>query len=50
MCLQGASGANVLVAFQVSKDDMSKFCNKADSLGYEYTEEFENKAYQLLMQ
>lgn len=50
LCLQGASGANVLVAFQISKDDMSKFRKKADSLGYEYTEEFENKAYQLLMQ
>ncbi|XP_008794048.2 threonine dehydratase 1 biosynthetic, chloroplastic [Phoenix dactylifera] len=47
---QGETGANVLVGIQVAKEDMEEFANQANKLGYEYTYEVTNEAYQLLMQ
>ncbi|KAH0459696.1 hypothetical protein IEQ34_012510 [Dendrobium chrysotoxum] len=47
---QGETGANVLVGLQVSAEDMIEFSYQANKLGYEYTYEMNNEAYQLLMQ
>uniref|UniRef100_A0A5B7AHY9 Threonine dehydratase n=1 Tax=Davidia involucrata TaxID=16924 RepID=A0A5B7AHY9_DAVIN len=46
---QGESGANVLVGIQVAWREMDEFHNRAKSLGYEYTMESTNEAFQLLM-
>ncbi|KAL0916034.1 hypothetical protein M5K25_013515 [Dendrobium thyrsiflorum] len=46
---QGETGANVLVGLQVSAEDMIEFSYQANKLGYEYTYEMNNEAYQLLM-
>ncbi|KAA8516635.1 hypothetical protein F0562_016859 [Nyssa sinensis] len=46
---QGESGANVLVGIQVAWKEMDEFHNRAKSLGYEYTVESTNEAFQLLM-
>lgn len=46
---QGEMGANVLVGIQVPKEDEEQFIEKAETLGYEYKDERQNKAYRLLM-
>lgn len=46
---QGEMGANVLVGIQVPKGDEEQFIEKAETLGYEYKDERQNKAYRLLM-
>ncbi|PKA54341.1 Threonine dehydratase biosynthetic, chloroplastic [Apostasia shenzhenica] len=47
---QGETGANVLVGLQVPPEDFIEFGVQADYVGYEYTCEMNNEAYQLLMQ
>uniref|UniRef100_A0A7N1A940 ACT-like domain-containing protein n=1 Tax=Kalanchoe fedtschenkoi TaxID=63787 RepID=A0A7N1A940_KALFE len=47
---QGEVGANVLVGIQVPKSEMDEFMRRADQLGYQYTIESDNEAFQLLMQ
>ncbi|XP_073066706.1 threonine dehydratase 1 biosynthetic, chloroplastic-like [Primulina eburnea] len=46
---QGETGANVLIAIQVSKNEIDEFKNRANCLGYEYEVETINEAFQLLM-
>ncbi|XP_042477037.1 threonine dehydratase biosynthetic, chloroplastic [Macadamia integrifolia] len=46
---QGATGANVLVGIQVPSAEIDKFKDRANSLGYDYVIETNNKAFQLLM-
>lgn len=46
---QGEAGANVLVGIQVPDSENGEFQGRADSLGYEYAIERNNKAFQLLM-
>ncbi|KAA8518652.1 hypothetical protein F0562_016126 [Nyssa sinensis] len=46
---QGESGANVLVGIQVAQTEVDEFHDRAKSLGYEYTVESTNQAFQLLM-
>ncbi|CAM8964619.1 unnamed protein product [Rhodiola kirilowii] len=46
---QGEVGANVLVGIQVPKSEMDEFMWRADQLGYQYTVESDNEAFQLLM-
>ncbi len=42
-------GANVLVALQVTKEDELEFVARADALGYEYQNECNNEAFQLIL-
>lgn len=42
-------GANVLVALQVTKEDELGFIARADALGYEYQNECNNEAFQLIL-
>lgn len=42
-------GANVLVALQIAKEDEEEFIARADALGYEYQDECNNEAFQLIM-
>lgn len=42
-------GANVLVALQVTKEDELEFIARADELGYEYQNECNNEAFQLIL-
>ncbi|CAM8920056.1 unnamed protein product [Rhodiola kirilowii] len=46
---QGEVGANVLVGIQVPKSEMDEFMWRADQIGYQYTIESDNEAFQLLM-
>ncbi|KAH7295535.1 hypothetical protein KP509_27G053600 [Ceratopteris richardii] len=46
---QGDIGANVLVGLQVSKEDEQEFIQYAEALGYEFSNESLNEAFQLLM-
>ncbi|KAJ4980123.1 hypothetical protein NE237_010903 [Protea cynaroides] len=46
---QGETGANVLVGIQVPSAEMDEFKDLANSVGYEYAIETNNKAFQLLM-
>lgn len=46
---QGEIGANVLVGIQVPSSERNEFQFRANSLGYEYQLEMNNKAYSLLM-
>ncbi|KAM7464299.1 hypothetical protein LguiA_032420 [Lonicera macranthoides] len=46
---QGDTGANVLVGIQVSETEKAEFRNRANTLGYDYTEETVNAAFRLLM-
>ncbi|OVA17899.1 Threonine dehydratase [Macleaya cordata] len=47
---QGETGANVLVGIQVGQTEMDEFRDRANSLGFDYTEEICNEAFRLLMQ
>eukprot|EP01018_Ginkgo_biloba_P001434 Gb_23915 [translate_table: standard] len=46
---QGEMGANVLVGIQVPEEDEEEFTARANTLGYEYKDERQNKAFRLLM-
>lgn len=46
---KGETGANVLVGIQVPLTEMDEFRDRANNLGYSYTEENSNEAFQLLM-
>ncbi|KAK1400240.1 Threonine dehydratase [Heracleum sosnowskyi] len=46
---QGEAGANVLVGIQVPSEEMIEFQTRADNLGYCYTVENSNNAFQLLL-
>ncbi|KAL1815892.1 hypothetical protein ACET3Z_018466 [Daucus carota] len=46
---QGEAGANVLVGIQVPSTEMAEFHIRANNLGYSYTVENSNNAFQLLM-
>lgn len=48
-CIQGETGANVLVGIQVAETELDEFQHRANSLGYEYKLETVNEAFQLLM-
>ncbi len=47
--LQGEMGANVLVALQVAKEDEQEFIDRANALGYEFQDERNNDAFQLIL-
>ncbi len=49
ICVQGETGANVLVGLQVVKEDEQEFMQCADRLGYEYQDERSNEAFRLIM-
>jgi hypothetical protein len=49
ICVQGETGANVLVGLQVVKEDEQEFIQCADRLGYEYQDERSNEAFRLIM-
>ncbi len=49
ICVQGETGANVLVGLQVVKEDEQEFMQCADRLGYEYQDERSNEAFWLIM-
>ena len=47
--LQGEMGANVLVALQIAKGDEQEFIDRANALGYEFQDECNNEAFQLIL-
>ena len=46
---QGEMGANVLVALQIAKEDEQEFVDRANALGYEFQDECNNEAFQLIL-
>ncbi|KAG0558431.1 hypothetical protein KC19_10G027800 [Ceratodon purpureus] len=46
---QGEMGANVLVALQIAKGDEQEFIDRANALGYEFQDECNNEAFQLIL-
>ncbi|XP_024384328.1 threonine dehydratase biosynthetic, chloroplastic [Physcomitrium patens] len=46
---QGEMGANVLVALQITKEDEQAFIDRANALGYEFQDERNNEAFQLIL-
>lgn len=42
-------GANVLVALQISEEDEKEFVAIANALGFEYQDECNNEAFQLIL-
>lgn len=46
---QGEMGANVLVAWQMAKEDEPEFIARANALGYEFQDESNNEAFQLIL-
>ncbi|KAG0566432.1 hypothetical protein M758_7G060000 [Ceratodon purpureus] len=46
---QGEMGANVLVALQIEKEDEQEFIDRANALGYEFQDECNNEAFQLIL-
>lgn len=46
---QGEMGANVLVALQIAEEDEKEFVDRANALGYEFQDERNNTAFQLIL-
>jgi threonine dehydratase len=42
-------GANVLVALQIAREDEQEFIDRAHALGYEFQDECNNEAFQLIL-
>lgn len=49
LSLQGEMGANVLVALQIAREDEQEFIDRAHALGYEFQDECNNEAFQLIL-